>query len=414
MHPSQIQIKDYTYNLPDDRIARYPLAQRDQSKLLIYKDGNISEDLYRNIGQQLNNKTLLLFNNTRVIEARMFFEKSTGGSIEIFCLEPAADTELTQAMMSIGKVRWNCLVGGAAKWKQGLLEKKLVQQEQSFSLYAEMIERKTDHFIIEFTWQPQFTFAEVLHLAGILPLPPYLQRQTEAADYERYQTVYAKQEGSVAAPTAGLHFTDELLKQLQEQGIEEAYVTLHVGAGTFKPVKSATMQDHEMHKEWMQVKRSTIETILCFQSGNIIPVGTTSLRTLESLYWMGVKAYHQPTATMEELEIHQWDAYELPSSLSATDALTALLNWMHTHETEELICHTQILIAPGYKIRLANALVTNFHQPDSTLLLLVAAFVGNDWRKIYDYALANDFRFLSYGDGSLLWRRETSPSFPLP
>ncbi len=404
MHPSQIQIKDYTYNLPDERIARYPLAQRDESKLLIYKNGNISEDVYRNIGQQLPNETLLLFNNTRVIEARILFEKSTGGVIEIFCLEPVADTELTQTMMSIGKVRWNCLVGGAAKWKQGLLEKKLLINNDSFSLFAELVEKRVDHFIIEFSWQPSFTFAEVLHYAGVLPLPPYLQRKTEEADYERYQTVYAKEEGSVAAPTAGLHFTDALLKELQQKGIEETYITLHVGAGTFKPVKSATMKDHDMHKEWMQVSRSTIETILNYQSKTIIPVGTTSLRTLESLYWMGVKAHQFPAATMEELEIHQWDVYDLPQTFSTTDALHALLNWMYTNETDELICHTQILIAPGYKVQLAQALITNFHQPDSTLLLLVAAFIGDDWRKIYDYALAHDFRFLSYGDGSLLWR----------
>ena len=408
MHPSKIKIKDYTYNLPDERIARYPLAQRDESKLLIYQNGNISEDLYRNIREQLSKDTLLLFNNTRVIEARMFFEKETGGIIEIFCLEPAADTELTQAMLSMGKVRWNCLVGGAAKWKQGLLEKKLLINNDSFSLFAELVEKRSDHFIIEFSWQPQLTFAEVLHYAGVLPLPPYLQRKTEAADYERYQTVYAKQEGSVAAPTAGLHFTDALLKELQQKGIEETYITLHVGAGTFKPVKSATMQDHDMHKEWMQVSRSTIETILSYQSKTIIPVGTTSLRTLESLYWMGVKAYHHPAATMDELEIHQWDVYDLHPGISATEALHALLNWMDKNESNALICHTQILIAPGYKIQLAHALITNFHQPDSTLLLLVAAFVGDDWRKIYDYALAHDFRFLSYGDGSLLWKEPGS------
>ena len=413
MHPSQIQIKDYTYNLPDDRIARYPLAQRDESKLLIYQNGNIGEDVYRNIGQQLSKDTLLLFNNTRVIEARMFFEKSTGGIIEVFCLEPAADLELTQAMMSMGKVRWNCLVGGAAKWKQGLLEKKLIINNDSFSLFAELVEKKADHFIIEFSWQPSFTFAEVLHYAGVLPLPPYLQRKTEEADYERYQTVYAKEEGSVAAPTAGLHFTDALLKELQQKGMEEAYITLHVGAGTFKPVKSATMQDHDMHKEWMQVSRSTIETILNYQSKTIIPVGTTSLRTLESLYWMGVKAHQFPAATIEELEIHQWDVYDLQQNILTEDALQSLLRWMDTHETDELICHTQILIAPGYKVKLAHALITNFHQPNSTLLLLVAAFIGDDWRRVYDYALAHEFRFLSYGDGSLLWRR-ASPSFPLP
>jgi len=408
MHPSQLQIKDFTYHLPDERIARYPLAERDQSKLLIYKNGSIREDVYRNIAQHLPKDTLLLFNNTRVIEARMLFEKASGSIIELFCLEPAADLELTTAMSATGKVRWNCLVGGAAKWKQSLLEKKLRTKSGDLSLYAEMIERRPDNFLIEFSWtDKELSFAEVLHLAGVLPLPPYLQRKTEEADYERYQTVYAKQEGSVAAPTAGLHFTDALLNELQQKGIAEEYVTLHVGAGTFRPVKADTMQQHDMHKEWIQVKRSTIENILNYQSRTIIPVGTTSLRTLETLYWMGVKAYMNPSAAIYELEIQQWDVYDLlQQSVSVETALQALLHCMQVHGQNELICHTQILLAPGYQPRIAAALITNFHQPDSTLLLLVAALVGEDWRKIYDYALQNDFRFLSYGDGSLLWIKQ--------
>lgn len=408
MHPSQLQINAFTYHLPDERIARYPLAERDLSKLLVYREGFISEDVYRNIGQHLNADTLLLFNNTRVIEARILFAKSTGSIIEIFCLEPADNLELTQAMLKTGKVRWNCLVGGAGKWKQQLLEKTIHTATKNFTLFAEMIERKRDHFIIEFSWQDeQLSFAEVLHLAGILPLPPYLQRQTEEADYERYQTVYAKHEGSVAAPTAGLHFTDSLMKELQQKGITEEYVTLHVGAGTFKPVKSETMQGHEMHKEWIQVKRSVIETILAHQSKTIIPVGTTSLRTIETLYWMGVKAYSLPAATIAELEIGQWDVYELSQhNISAGTALQALLTWMSHHELDELICHTQIFIAPGYTARLVDALITNFHQPGSTLLLLVAALIGDDWQKVYAYAMQYHFRFLSYGDGSLLWTKK--------
>lgn len=404
MHPSQLQIKDFTYHLPDERIARYPLAERDLSKLLIYKNGLIEEDIYRKIGNHLSEDTLLLFNNTKVIEARLLFTKSTGSTIEIFCLEPSANAELTTAMLSVGSIKWNCLIGGASKWKQGLLEKKIVVEGKEVSLFAEKMEKKADHFIIEFSWSSGHSFAEILHYAGILPLPPYLQRQTEQSDYERYQTVYSKHEGSVAAPTAGLHFTTDLLNNLQQKGITEEYVTLHVGAGTFKPVKSETMQQHEMHREWIQVKRSSIETILRYTSKTIIPVGTTSLRTLETLYWMGVKASLNPQASIDELEIQQWDAYELPlQQLSAKESLEALLQWMDQNAEDELVCHTQILIAPGYTARIADALVTNFHQPGSTLLLLVAALTGNNWKKIYDYALHNDFRFLSYGDGSLIW-----------
>ncbi len=410
MHPSQLQIKDFSYQLPDGRIARYPLAERDLSKLLIYKNGTISEDIYRNIGEHLPENTLLLFNNTRVIEARMLFEKASGSLIEIFCLEPADDLELTQAMTAKGTIRWNCLVGGAGKWKQSLLEKKLKTKNGELSLYAELIERKPNNFLIEFSWQDdQLSFAEILHFAGVLPLPPYLQRQTEKADYERYQTVYAKHEGSVAAPTAGLHFTEALLKELQQKGIAEEYVTLHVGAGTFRPVKTDTMLEHDMHREWIQVKQSTIEIIQSYLSKTIIPVGTTSLRTLETLYWMGVKAHSNPSATINELEIQQWDVYDLPQQTVSVDtALQSLLNWMQKQELDELICHTQILIAPGYTVRIADALITNFHQPGSTLLLLVAALTGNnlkaiEWQKIYDYALQHEFRFLSYGDGSLLW-----------
>lgn len=410
MHPSQLQIKDFSYQLPNDRIAKYPLAERDMSKLLIYENGKITEDTYRNIGNHLEKESLLLFNNTLVIEARILFEKSAGSTIEVFCLEPAADLELTQAMMSKSTVQWNCFVGGASKWKQEFLEKKICTSEIEFNLRAKQIDKKTDGFIIEFSWDNQdLTFAEVLHLAGVLPLPPYLQRKTELVDYERYQTVYAKNQGSVAAPTAGLHFTNTLLNNLKQKGIEQEFVTLHVGAGTFKPVKSNSMQEHEMHKEWILVKRTAIETILKAHKKNIIPVGTTSLRTLETLYWMGVKAILNPDATIQQLEIKQWDAYDLPlQTAPLQQAFEALLIWMQKQKLQELICYTQILIAPGYKIRAANALISNFHQPNSTLLLLVAAFIGDDWRKVYDYALTHQFRFLSYGDGCLLWNERKS------
>jgi S-adenosylmethionine:tRNA ribosyltransferase-isomerase len=405
MHPSQLQIKDFNYELPDERIARYPLTERDLSKLLIYKEGKITEDIYRNLVEHLPADSLLLFNNTRVIEARMLFHKSTGSIIEIFCLEPAAGVELTQAMMSQGSVRWTCLVGGAGKWKQQFLEKILTTPKGDVLLRAEKFKQEQGSFEIEFSWDnAHFTFAELLHFAGILPLPPYLQRQTEVADYERYQTVYAKQEGSVAAPTAGLHFTPLLLQQLQEQGIKKQFITLHVGAGTFQPVKSETMQQHNMHREWIEITTAAIEDLLKQLPNIVIAVGTTSLRGIESLYWMGVKALINPNATMEQLEVQQWDAYDLPQQdISAEEALQALLQWMRRNQLKQLICHTQILIAPGYNTRIASAIITNFHQPNSTLLLLVAALIGDDWKKVYAHAMENNFRFLSYGDGSLLW-----------
>ena len=404
-HPSTIEIKDYTYQLPNEKIAVYPLQERDTSKLLVYKQGAISETNYRTIGKQFTNKTLLLFNNTKVIEARIFFQKATGGIIEIFCLEPANNSEVSQAMTTTGKVVWNCLVGGAAKWKEGIIEKKIVVGTETIHLFAEIKERLPDCFVIAFSWHhSELTFAEVLHHAGVIPLPPYLHRKAEEQDYDRYQTVYAKSEGSVAAPTAGLHFTAQLIEQLSNDGIYMEQVTLHVGAGTFKPVKTETIGEHEMHKEWIDVKRSTIENILNYHPQDIIPVGTTSLRTLETLYWMGIKALQNPEATIEELEIKQWDAYELQTEgISAEIALQALIGWMNDHHLDQLICHTQLLIAPGYKVKIADGLVTNFHQPNSTLLLLVAALIGEDWRRVYEFALANDYRFLSYGDGSLLW-----------
>lgn len=403
-HPSAIEIKDYTYNLPDERIAKYPLEERDLSKLLIYKGGNISETTYRNIAEQFPRKTLLLFNNTKVIEARIFFQKPTGGVIEIFCLEPAYNNEVTQAMVSKGSVLWNCMIGGASKWKEPVLEKKIEVEGNIIHLFAQIKERLTDCFVIEFSWHEDFAFGELLHYAGVIPLPPYLHRNAEKADYDRYQTVYAKTEGSVAAPTAGLHFTPQLLNELSEQGVLMEQVTLHVGAGTFKQVKSETMKDHEMHKEWIQVNKSSIENILNYHPEDVIPVGTTSLRTLETLYWMGVKAFLNPDAGIDELEINQWDAYELKAdNISTEQSLQALIGWMNDRQLEQLVCHTQLLVAPGYKLRIADALITNFHQPNSTLLLLVAAFIGDNWRNVYDYALAHDFRFLSYGDGSLLW-----------
>ena len=407
-HPRDLSIDDFTYELPEERIARYPLAERDGSKLLIYKNGMLSEDRYRTLDQHIPASSLLIFNNTKVVEARLLFQKDTGSTIELFCLEPAGGMDITTAMLRRERVTWKCLVGGAKKWKADLLHKDIVYQGRSLQLSARRVEKVQDHFIIAFTWNDaSLSFAEVLHAAGVLPLPPYLNRKAEAADQERYQTVYARHDGSVAAPTAGLHFTPELLSRLADKQVGTGFVTLHVSAGTFKPVKAERMADHEMHAEFIEVNASLITDLLQHVSGNIIAVGTTSLRTLESLYWMGVKLIEcrqqQQQPTVPDIEIRQWDPYELPQTIPYADALQAVLHWMQANELSQLIAKTQIIIAPGYTLRVANALITNFHQPQSTLLLLVAAVTGGNWRQLYDYALQHDFRFLSYGDGSLLW-----------
>jgi S-adenosylmethionine:tRNA ribosyltransferase-isomerase len=414
MHPKNISIHDYTYDLPEEKIARYPIAERDASKLLVYKEGNITTDIYRNIDSFLPERSLLIFNNTKVVEARLLFQKATGGVIEIFCLKPHEQyADITSAMLQQEKVLWKCLVGGASKWKRGqVLEKKIAVNKKEIILHASYIEKRTDHFIIELSWSPVNTsFAELLHLAGAIPLPPYIKREAEQSDAERYQTIYAQHDGSVAAPTAGLHFTDTIFENLKKKNIQTDFVTLHVGAGTFKPVKSEIMEEHEMHAEFIDVSVSTIENILSHLDNNIIAVGTTSLRTIESLYWLGVKARKPELcsgASIPEqssgIQLSQWEAYELARhNISPTDALNALIEWMHKNKLKRLITKTQILIAPGYKMKIVKGLITNFHQPNSTLLLLVAALTGDDWRKIYDHALQNDFRFLSYGDGSLLW-----------
>ncbi len=408
MHPKDIAIKDYTYNLPDERIAAFPLAERDQSKLLIYKNEGISEDSYKNIAAYLPEKSLLVFNNTKVIQARILFQKPTGGVIEIFCLEPYETiNEYSSIMAKHEKLRWKCLIGGASKWKEGNLQKTITVGDQQWTMTAQLIEKLPDAYVVELSWQPaQLSFAEIIEYMGDTPLPPYIKRKAVDTDKERYQTIYAKFDGSVAAPTAGLHFTEKIFEQVQLKNISTAYVTLHVGAGTFKPVKAAAMEGHEMHSEWMDVSTETIDLLIKNIDNGIIAVGTTSLRTLESLYWMGVKILLNPTSDLEGLLIKQWDVYEAPLydlKFTAGEALLALSNWMKNHHTNRLVIPTQILIAPGYQYRIPMAIITNFHQPQSTLLLLVAAAVGNNWRTIYNYALDNNFRFLSYGDGSLLF-----------
>ncbi len=418
--PKSISINDYTYPLPEERIAKYPLAERDASKLLIYKESKIAEDSYKNISHYIPDNSLLIFNNTKVIEARLLFQKPTGGVIEIFCLEPHEQySDITTAMLQKEKVLWQCLVGGVSKWKTGqVLEKKIRQGYKEIILNASYIEKRNDSFIIELSWSPtDLSFAEVLHYAGAIPLPPYIKRAVEESDAERYQTVYAHFDGSVAAPTAGLHFTDNIFNQLKEKNIQTDFVTLHVGAGTFKPVKADTMLEHEMHAEWIDVSRNTIETILKNLDNKIIAVGTTSLRTLESLYWLGRKPELRSgliNGTRVPLSISQWEPYEQSEdAIPVREALESLLQWMDKNKLDRLVTKTQILIAPGYQFKVVKGLITNFHQPKSTLLLLVATLIGKDlpagqagWRKVYDYALQNDFRFLSYGDGSLLWSPE--------
>jgi len=417
--PRQLSILDFTYELPDDRIARYPLPERDASKLLVYREGHISDDCYRNISAHIPENSLLVFNNTRVVEARLLFQKPTGGVIEIFCLEPHEQyPDITSAMMQKGNVLWHCLVGGASKWKRGqVLEKKIRTGGGDFILRAQYREKNPGSFVIEMSWTPAgCSFAEMLHRAGAIPLPPYLKRNAEESDKTRYQTVYAEKEGSVAAPTAGLHFTERVLESLRAKQIGMEYLTLHVGAGTFKPVKSETMQEHEMHAEWIDVPRSAIEHLLEHTNKPVIAVGTTSLRTLESLYWLGVKSREAGLPAVasakagggrrESGTLGQWEAYDLAKkNIPVKEALQSLLEWMRKNKQERLISKTQILIAPGYPFKIVNGLITNFHQPQSTLLLLVAALIGGDWKKVYTHALVNGYRFLSYGDGSLLWRK---------
>ena len=407
-HPKDLSILDYTYPLPEARIAAFPLAERDASKLLIYDQGSITTNTYRQLADYIPEDSLLVFNNTKVVEARLLFQKSTGGVIEVFCLEPHEQyADITSAMLQTGKVYWQCLVGGASKWKPGqVLEKRIPYNGNEIILQAAYMEKRAGSFIIELSWTPSsLSFAELLHAAGAIPLPPYIKRKAENSDTERYQTVYAKHDGSVAAPTAGLHFTENIFNSLKEKNIRHDYVTLHVGAGTFKPVKAEKMDEHDMHAEWIDVSQSFIESLLKALSGNIITVGTTSLRTVESLYWIGRKVVSGEWS-MVSGGISQWEVYDRKDKyLTAKESLTALLDWMKANKLERLVTKTQILIAPGYQFRIINGLVTNFHQPQSTLLLLVAALIGEDWRKVYEFALNNEFRFLSYGDGSLLWRK---------
>ena len=413
-----ISIEDYDYPLPDERIAKYPLSERDASKLLVLNKDNISSSHFKDIGDFLPKDSLLIFNETKVVRARLQFTKDSGASIEIFCLEPiTGNGDYQLAFSSKSPSRWKCLVGNSRRWKNETAlslrvpESRSLSESESLSrsvsesestLYAKRLEKNDNYSVVEFSWEPaELSFAEVLEAAGEIPLPPYLHREAEESDRERYQTVFARHEGSVAAPTAGLHFTENLIDDLRSKGISFEEVTLHVGAGTFRPVSSETIGEHEMHSETIVVKKSCIENILRNIDKTIIPVGTTSMRTIESLYWIG-RMLKEEGLEERHLHLEQWFPYKERETLpSAEESLSIILDYLKSHNLNELHATTALMIAPSCKINIAKALITNFHQPKSTLLLLVSALIGDKWKEVYQYALDNDFRFLSYGDSCL-------------
>ena len=402
-----IYIADYNYDLPDERIAKYPSPQRDHSKLLVYRDGQVSEDRFFNVGDYIAPDSLLIYNNTRVIQARLEFHKPTGARVEVFCLEPLAPHDYQLSLSSTTGCMWKCMVGNAKKWREEAISQELTINGRPIRFSAHKEQTLGNTYAVRFEWDGEkVSFAEILDAIGELPIPPYLNRKTEESDKTTYQTVYSRIKGSVAAPTAGLHFTESVLNDLRSRGIETDEVTLHVGAGTFLPVKTADANEHTMHSEFIAVPKSTIEHIQRKLS-KIVAVGTTSMRTLESLYFIGCQLRHLDISTSQDIEIHvnQFEPYEpraKSQELSAKEALQAILDYLDATGQDTLHAATQIMIKPGYTFHVVDQLITNFHQPQSTLLLLVSAFVGGDWRTIYDYALSHDFRFLSYGDSSIL------------
>ena len=397
-----ISIRDYAYELPDERIAKYPLAERDQSKLLVWKDGQIQDEQFRNLSACLPDKSLLIFNNTKVIRARLHFQKETGAKIEIFCLDPLVPSDYQIAFQTTKSCIWKCMIGNQKKWKGEQLRKTVRIDETDIELSAEQTDPEEDKSLIRFSWNNHdFEFSRIIEHAGSLPIPPYLNRETEQSDLERYQTVYSKIKGSVAAPTAGLHFTEKVISHLEKEGHQLAELTLHVGAGTFQPVKSKTLSGHEMHAEHIYISRDFLKQLIK-HPGKKIAVGTTSVRTLESLYWLGLQVYLNPDTDISDLKVTQWEAYQNNENLlSASDSLQSLIRLLDRHQTDYLSASTQIIIAPGYTFHIVDGLITNFHQPQSTLLLLISAYLGDEWRRIYAHALANDYRFLSYGDSNL-------------
>lgn len=404
METKNIHITDYNYDLPDERIAKFPLKERDHSKLLVYKHGEVSEDIFYNLPSHLPQGALMVFNNTKVIQARMHFRKETGALIEVFLLEPFAPADYEQMFQTTCHCSWLCIVGNMKKWKSGALSRTFDVKGTTLTLSVERKGEKGTSQLIDFSWDADnISFTEILDAVGELPIPPYLNRKTEESDKTTYQTVYSKIKGSVAAPTAGLHFTPKVLADLDASGIDREEVTLHVGAGTFKPVKSNTIGEHEMHTEYICVHRQTLEKLLK-HGASAIAVGTTSVRTLESLYYIGLKLHANPSLDEADLHVMQWEPYNVDkdAEISAAEALQCVLDFLDRNGLTTLHSSTQIIIAPGYDYKIVKMLVTNFHQPQSTLLLLVSAFLHGDWKKVYDYALAHDFRFLSYGDSSLL------------
>ncbi len=418
METKHIHISDYNYDLPDSRIAKFPVSPRDTSKLLIYRHGEISDDIFYNLPKYLPQKSLMVFNNTKVIQARMHFRKETGALIEVFLMEPAVPTDYELMFQTRGECSWLCMVGNLKKWKEGSLVRTFDVAGSTINFKATMrryiIDAKSGgtNYWVDFAWDnPQVSFAEILDAVGELPIPPYLNRETQDSDKTTYQTVYSKIKGSVAAPTAGLHFTDKVLAAIDAAGVRREELTLHVGAGTFKPVKSEEIDGHTMHTEYVCVRRDTLQTLLDYDCC-AIAVGTTSVRTLESLYYMGVKLEANPDAAEEDLHVSQWEPYEkadgtpvggnLIDGITPQKAISNIIAWLDKNNLKTLHSSTQIIIAPGYEYKIVKVLVTNFHQPQSTLLLLVSAFLKGDWRNVYDYALSHDFRFLSYGDSSIL------------
>ena len=422
MDTKHIKITDYNYPLPDERIAKFPLAQRDHSKLLLYRHGEVGEDVFYHLSEYLPKGGLMVYNNTKVIQARLHFRKETGALIEVFLMEPADPTDYELMFQTAGHCSWLCMIGNLKKWKEGSLKRDFEIKGYQLTLSATMRRGDTlgseaasmvakgggTNYWVDFDWDnTQVSFAEILETVGELPIPPYLNRATEESDKTTYQTVYSKIKGSVAAPTAGLHFTDAVLQDIDRHGIEREEVTLHVGAGTFKPVKSLEIEGHRMHTEYIVVHRHTLEKLLLHHC-EVIAVGTTSVRTIESLYYMGVYLLSHPEATEDDLHVNQWDPYELSAdgglvnAIQPSQAIQAIIDYLDRNGLEALHTSTQIIIAPGYQYKIVKMLITNFHQPQSTLLLLVSAFLHGDWKKVYDYALAHDFRFLSYGDSSLL------------
>ena len=418
METKHIHISDYNYDLPDSRIAKIPVSPRDTSKLLVYRHGEISDDIFYNLPKYLPEKSLMVFNNTKVIQARMHFRKETGALIEVFLMEPAAPTDYELMFQTRGECSWLCMVGNLKKWKEGSLVRTFDVAGTTINFKATMrrdiIDTKSGgtNYWVDFAWDnPQVSFAEILDAVGELPIPPYLNRETQDSDKTTYQTVYSKIKGSVAAPTAGLHFTDKVLAAIDAAGVRREELTLHVGAGTFKPVKSEEIDGHTMHTEYVCVRRDTLQTLLDYDCC-AIAVGTTSVRTLESLYYMGVKLEANPDAAEEDLHVCQWEPYEkadgtpvggnLVDGITPQKAISNIIAWLDKNNLKTLHSSTQIIIAPGYEYKIVKVLVTNFHQPQSTLLLLVSAFLKGDWHNVYDYALSHDFRFLSYGDSSIL------------